>query len=423
MKNRQLLLVFSCFMGFVLSAGAQESEAAKAFRAKNDSLINAWRQEYEEQARLRRTAFLEMIDTIASDSLMVLSARNMELQTLSDLSRFKRLKQIHLEGHALEKLPKSTFRADSLTHIVAERSMLKKIRFPANKSVRVLSLQLNQLKRVPRSIRKLKNLQSLNLENNNIKRIPRFIKRMDSLKDINLNHNNIRLNKRAARRLAHIGAVSLGGNKIQSLPENMGKMQGLKSLNLGKNQLHELPPSFAELKGLEQLIFYENKFSTFPAEVLELKKLKHIDFYYNQLTSLPEELGELSELEQLFMSFNQLTSLPNSLQKLENLTYLYVHNNQLVVIPNWIGQHQKLQRLGFSHNRLINLPDLSAMPALTDLDVQDNLIERFPRELIEKEGMHLLILKNNDFKLEKAEMETLKTTIEHLKKNGFVIVL
>lgn len=423
MKNKQLLLVFGCFMGFVVSAGAQESEAAKVFRARNDSLMRAWTQEYEEQARLRRTVFLEMIDTIASDSLTVLNARNMELQTLPDLSRFKRLKQIRLEGHALSKLPKSTFRADSLTHIIVDRSELEKICLPVSRTVKVLSLQQNQLKRIPRSIRKLKNLRSLNLENNNIRRIPRFLKRMDSLKDINLNYNNIRLNKRAVRRLAHIEAVSLGGNKIDELPVNTGKMQGLKTLNLGKNQLHELPPSFARLKGLEQLIFYENNFSEFPAEVLELPHLKHIDFYYNELTNLPEALGELSGLEQLFLSFNQIQVLPNSLQKLENLTYLYVHNNQLSVLPNWIGQHQKLQRLGFSNNKIINLPDFSAMPALTDLDLQENLIEKFPWKLLEKEGMQLLLLKNNEFILGKDEKEMLTKTIDQLKKRGFVVIL
>lgn len=423
MKKKHLLIAVCCFILFALTASAQESEAAKAFRARNDSLISAWKKEHEEQSRLRRTAFLTHIDTIASDSLTVLSARNMELQTLPDLSRFERLKQIRLEGHALGKLSKSTFRADSLTHIIIGRSELEKIHFPVNRSVKVLSLHQNHLKRVPRSIGKLKNLQSLNLENNSIKRIPRFLKRMDSLKDINLNHNNIQLSKRAVRRLAYIEAVSLGGNKIDVLPENTGKMQGLKTLNLGKNQLHELPPSFAELKGLEQLIFYENNFSEFPVEVLELPHLKHIDFYYNQLTSLPEALGELSELEQLFLSFNQIQALPNSLENLENLTYLYVHNNRLVVVPNWIGQHQKLQRLGFNNNKIINLPDFSAMPALTDLDLQENLIEKFPWELLEKEGMQLLLLKNNEFRLGKDEKEMLTKTIEQLKKRGFVVVL
>ncbi len=126
MKKKQLLLVISMLTIFVLSAGAQESESAKAFRARNASLIRAWEKEYEEQARLRRAAFLTLIDTIASDSLTVLSARNMELQTLPDLSRFKRLKQIRLEGHALGKLSKSTFRADSLTHIILDRSELEK---------------------------------------------------------------------------------------------------------------------------------------------------------------------------------------------------------------------------------------------------------------------------------------------------------
>jgi hypothetical protein len=63
------------------------------------------------------------------------------------------------------------------------------------------------------------------------------------------------------------------------------------------------------------------------------------------------------------------------------------------------------------------------MPALTDLDLQENLIEKFPWELLEKEGMQLLLLKNNEFRLGKDEKETLTKTIEQLKKRGFIVVL
>ncbi len=422
MNNKQLLLLFGCFFLFAFSLYAQESEAVKAFRAKNDSLIKAWQKEYEEQALLRRNAFMVYIDTIASDSLTVLNARNMELQTLPDLSRFKRLKQIQLEGHTLYQLPKATFKADSLTHIVVGHSKLEKIQFPTNRTVKVLSLHHNQLKRIPNSVRKLKNLRSLNLENNKIEHIPRFIKRMDSLKDINLNFNQLQLSKRSIKRLAKIEAISLGGNKLTKLPVNMGKLRKTKSLNLGKNSISSLPSSFAKLKNLEQVIFYENKFTVFPEVVLSLKRLKHIDFYRNQLTSLPDALGELDQLEQLFFSFNQLATLPESLQKLEKMTYLYAHNNKLIVFPEWIANHKKLQRIGMSTNRIIQLPDLSLMPALTDLDVQNNLIDRFPWELLEKESIHLLILKDNAFNLNSKDRERLKSTSEKLEKKGSVLV-
>jgi Leucine-rich repeat (LRR) protein len=422
MNNKQLLLLFGCFFLSLLSVYAQESEAAKAFRAKNDSLVKAWQKEFEEEALLRRNAFLVRIDTIASDSLTVLNARSMELKTLPDLSRFKRLKQIQLEGHSLVQLPKSTFKADSLTHIVVGHSKLEKVQFPTNRSVKVLSLHHNQLKRVPYSVRKLKNLRSLNLEHNKIERIPRFIKRMDSLKDINLNFNQLQLNKRSIKRLARIEAISLGGNKLKVLPENTGNLHKTKSLNLGKNSISSLPESFKKLENLEHIIFYENKFKVFPEAVLSLKRLKHIDFYRNQLTSLPDALDKLTHLEQLFISFNQLEALPESLQNLDSLTYLYAHNNKLIIFPEWIPNHKKLQRIGLSNNRIIQLPDLTLMPALTDLDVQNNLIDRFPWELLEKESIHLLILKDNAFNLDSKEREKLKIITEGLKENRTVVV-
>lgn len=421
-RGRSFILLTIILLIF-FSVQSQETRDTKAIRAKNDSVFQAWQTEYKARALERRTAFLLQLDTIDADSLTVLSARNMELEELPDLSRFKRLRRIQLEGHSLVHVPKTSFTADSLTHIIIDNSMLKTIQFPDNKAVKVVSMQRNQLVHIPRSIRKLKHLNSLNLENNQIKHIPRFIKRMDSLKEFNLNHNELRLNRRSIKRLAHIETVSLGGNKLNRLPKNIGKLYGTKSLNLGKNGISSLPESFKKLQKLEQIIFYENKFTSFPETVLELKNLKHIDFYRNRLTTLPEALGELRHLEQLFVSYNQLETLPQSLHNLEHLTYLYAHNNRLLVFPDWIAHHQKLQRLGLSNNRIIHLPDLSQMPALTDLNLQNNLIDRFPWELLEKEGLQLIILKNNAFSLTNAEMEMLKVITEKLKKRGTVLIL
>lgn len=423
MIAKQLTLLFLGIVFIAFSLCAQESAAKTAFKAKNDSVYKAWQAEYKAKAMERRLAFLLQIDTIASDSLTVLTARNMELERLPDLSRFTRLRRIQLEGHALNQLPKSTFIADSLTHIIIGNSKLERIHFRKSHAIKAVSLHHNQLRRFPRSIRKLKNLQSLNLENNQIKHIPRFVKRMDSLKDINLNHNQIQLTRRSIRRLAHIEAVSLGANKLTKLPENIGKLNGTKSLNLGKNSIGYLPKSFSKLQKLEQIIFYENKFTDFPDAILHLESLKHIDFYRNQLATLPDGLGELKHLEQLFVSYNQLETLPESLQHLDRLVYLYAHNNRLLVFPEWIAQHKKLQRLGFSNNRIIHLPDVSFMPALTDLSVENNLIDRFPWELMEKEGLLLLNLKNNAFNLDSTDKEKLKIINERLKKNGTVLIL
>jgi hypothetical protein len=62
------------------------------------------------------------------------------------------------------------------------------------------------------------------------------------------------------------------------------------------------------------------------------------------------------------------------------------------------------------------------MPALTDLEVQNNFIDRFPWELLEKVSIHLLILKDNAFNLSSMDREKLKTITESLKKKGTVIV-
>lgn len=419
MKNRYILVLFLSFFVSTIAVG-QETKLPK--RILEDSTYQAMLREESKRRLENQQKWRAMMDSLNSDSLTILDGQRLKLTELPDLTRFVRLKTIRLQSNELEIIPMELLKADSLTHLHLDQNKLTHIKFPRNPSVKVLTMNQNKITKIPRSIRKLKNLKVLDLESNNIQNIPRFLVHMDSLEELNLNFNELQLSKKSFRRLKKIKKLSLGGNKLQSLPENVSDLKRVTHLNLGRNQLSCLPASLVKLRNLEQIVCYKNNFNTFPDVLTKMPSLVEIDLYYNNIETLPTELGQLKSLKRLFLSYNKIQSLPDSLGALTALRYLYVHNNRLTVFPHWVASHPQLQRVGFGKNRIINLPDLNGMKSLTDLDVQANLIDRFPWELLDKEGMELLILKDNDFKLTNEEMEELKSREAKLDAKGFRIV-
>jgi hypothetical protein len=54
------------------------------------------------------------------------------------------------------------------------------------------------------------------------------------------------------------------------------------------------------------------------------------------------------------------------------------------------------------------LPDLSQIETLTEIDLQENRLESFPWELLEKENLNILLIINNPLILDEDESEFLE---------------
>lgn len=413
-----LLLVVFALVAF--SAHAQKKKANK--QVVNDTAFQAMKLEWARRAAEKRVLFFEELPLLKSDSVQLLDMSHLDLEQIPEVHRFDKLKVLKVNNNKLKTVGDKAFLNDSLQIIDLSFNALEQAIFSVNLSVCSLNLSHNKLKRIPRSVRKLKHLRTLDLENNQIKRIPRFIKHLDSLNELVLNYNQIKLNRRAARRLAKIELLQIGGNKLASLPKNFGVMKGVKKLNLGKNQLTDLPQSFGEMEQLTNVIFYENHFERMPEVLFKLTRLTEVDFYHNRLTEIPDGIGKLSQLKQLFVAFNQIAQLPYTIRNLNQLRYLYAHHNQIGHFPLWIADMPLLERADLSYNKILRMPDLSKMPALTELDMQENMLEYFPWELLEKPNMRLLILKNNPFILTAEETKMLKDWQKGLDKDGLIVV-
>ena len=161
-----------------------------------------------------------------------------------------------------------------------------------------------EMKNIPETLFKLKNLEELNLAYNKIEILPEKIGELKSLKELELSLNNLTHLPASLGNLTSLEIISLEQNKLEKIPETMGNLERLRELNLNENNLQSIPTSFGNLKSLIKL---------------ELKS--------NQLNNIPEEIGNIKSLKSLILGSNRLKVLPWSIWSLKNLNYLYLENN------------------------------------------------------------------------------------------------
>lgn len=387
-----------------------------------DSLQRVWEQYFDSIATVKRVVFLKLFENIPVDTTGTINMNGLHLENLPDISRFKNIDAIDAQGNKLTKVPGKLLKIDSLTRVNLSNNELKRICFPRNTAIESIDLSKNNFKRIPRSIKRLKHLNYLTISDNHIKRIPYFLKRMQKLKSIEINFNQIKPTKTDIRRLKNIEILVMAGNNITELPENINDLESIKNLNFSKNKLTGLPPNFALLDNLEIIIFYQNGFDHIPLEITQIPSLRIIDFYYNNISEIPGKIGNLQNLTMIFLAYNDIEVLPDTLRSLHKLRAFYIHDNLLRFIPDWMNGFQELEILDISFNKLFSIPDMSEMPALYEVDIQENHIEYFPWKLIDKPNLRLLIIRGNPFLLDKDEIDEIRIKIDEKRAAGIVIV-
>ncbi len=389
---------------------------------ERDSLEGVWQKRVDSIALVKRITFFKLLEDMPEDTIGTINMNRLQLSNFPDLTLFNHIVAIDASGNKLTRVPKKLLKTDILARLNLGDNEISRICFPKNSVIESLNLSENNFRRMPRSIKRLKQLTSLTISDNNIKRIPRFLKKMDNLTSLEINFNRIKLTKADIRRLKNIEVLVMAGNNITKLPDNINELKNIKKLNFSKNKLSSVPAAFALLDSLEIIIFYQNQFNHIPHEIMSISSLRIIDFYYNKVSEIPEEFGILQNLTMIFLAYNNIEVLPGTLKSLQKLRALYIHNNLVHSIPDWITDFSDLEILDVSYNKLFSIPDMSEMPALYEVDIQENNIDHFPWKLIEKPNLRLLLLKGNPFILDKEEKKQLEITLKEKRAKGIVIV-
>ncbi|MBN1481114.1 T9SS C-terminal target domain-containing protein [candidate division KSB1 bacterium] len=266
-----------------------------------------------------------------------LQNNNLEGPLPADIGAITNLERIDLSGNLLsDTIPHAIGNLVNLTCLDFYRNNLSGF-IPAEignlRKLEELYLSNNQLSEfIPPEIYHLINLKYLYLDTNQLTgTISVEITNLDSLKVLNYSYNQL----------------------AGTIPDEIGSLSNLTSIYLGYNQLGGIiPSSIGNLTELTTLELPENQFTgSIPLEICNLTKLQHLALQRNQLEgSIPQRIGNLAELTSFYCYENQLSgAVPTSITSLLELKYFYTNGNQLV-----------------------DLPDMSSMPDLNRVKVQNN---------------------------------------------------
>ncbi|XP_026428094.1 uncharacterized protein LOC113323962 [Papaver somniferum] len=180
--------------------------------------------------------------------------------------------------------------------------------------LRHLSISGSSVEVLPKSIVKLRNLQSLDISHLPISELP------DSINDIC-----------SLRRLKFHNC-----HNLKALPSNLGSLTQLRSLDLEGTGITELPDSVSQICNLKRLNFR----------------------YCKNLKALPSNLGALTQLRSLNLEGSGITELPDSICRIYNLERLEFSNcSELKALPHDIGALTQLRSLNLEGTGIIELPE------------------------------------------------------------------
>jgi Leucine-rich repeat (LRR) protein len=290
--------------------------------------------------------------TTRPDTVSVLAFNQLDLTRIPDeVYRFPNLEELNLSHNALTQLPARLTadiprlqRLSVLYNAIPDDSVF----FTKNKHLKALTLQGNQLTRIPTSVRLNRRLESLWMGNNNLSQLnTKPLHRLRRLTDLNLYNAGLNALPASVKRLRHLTVLDLYYNKLTSLPKQLGKLRRLEQLALSHNDLSALPSTLARLRHLQQLYAHHNRISQLPISFGQLHKLSVLNLGYNWITVVPPILADLPVLSELDLNNNNIQEFPTVLNSIKTLKRVYLGSNPLfgseAMSSPYASQIQQLQ--------------------------------------------------------------------------------
>ena len=209
--------------------------------------------------------------------------------------------------------------------------------------------------------------------------------------------------------------LDLHGLGLKELPPWPAGLSNLRRLDLSGNRLHALPPGLWQQAGLEWLDLGSNRLASLDPGVGRLTHLRHLDLSENRLVSLPAELAACLHLQHLDLFDNRFAEWPEVVLELRELQWLDLARNLLSLLPRLDGRLPALGELDLSGNRLSSVDALTALAALTRLQLDDNRITRFPDAL---DALAMLSGRGNPLAATSAESSQTRQPLRELVSGG-----
>lgn len=118
-----------------------------------------------------------------------------------------------------------------------------------------------------------------------------------AVKHLNLSGQKLKKFPKEILELYNLESLDLSKNKLEKLPDDIGKLKKLTVLNLSNNKIEELPAGIGDLKRLMSLNLYHNAVWKLPNELGQLTKLEYLYLNGNPIFRLPETMKACSSLK------------------------------------------------------------------------------------------------------------------------------
>jgi internalin A len=270
------------------------------------------------------------------------------------------------------------------------------------------------IKRLPKEIAQLSELEELDLSHNKLEQLPDDFKKLKQLRRLYLSNNNFNAIPYQLLFLPNLELLDLAENLIShpqfKYPPGPGQKHifQLKSLNLSSNGVIKLPKNFSNFVELECLILQNFRNHRQGLEIADRQFFK--GQVSNPLTGLlDEKIGE--SIHQLKSPGNPISDLikekeDNSVEEtlekiweeicqLPKLKQLDLSKNELGSIPQQWDKLRYLEQLDLSSNNLNQLPEgIQALEYLKSIKLNDNKLQEIPPQLFQLQYLEHLDLKN-----------------------------
>ena len=246
-------------------------------------------------------------------------------------------------------------------------------RIQSTKGRYITGLVLNNLERIPKSLKNLSKLVSLEIKNSNIGDLPDEHGYLSNLKNMTLKNNQIEIIPNWVLKIAskdrYVNKYIKNGVRIEE-----ASVLGLLEILTGQAfiKLEDESPSTHSL-----LFYYKTNYNgniitlylsselsrigIFPKEICKLKFLIELYMVHQNIKTVPDCIGELTNLKILNLNFNPMNEIPASIGNLEGMEYLHFRQDE---------------------GKLNNISeDLSRLKHLKVLDLTGNIIEHMPESI------------------------------------------
>ena len=307
--------------------GDKESVHSLVSRGHTDGQLNLSSRDLKEVPRevfdvsLATGGFWETVGTSKMDlSFNQIKAVPPEIESLTDLVSLK-IRHNQLSGQGF---PPSFWSCNKLRHLDFAQNLVEDLEEGIGRLVELRELLVfeNRLKRLPRILSALTQLQVLDVSSNQIDTFPEIS-------------------------LPRLVSLNVSKNRLVCLPASLQVFAALENLDCGANRIIALPALNA-LSRLKRLEAVENKIALLPPLP---SSLAFLNLGQNSLTEL-SSLEGLDSLSEIHVSGNSLTSIDLGLCYLPKLKVLDVGNNSLEDIPYTLGYIASLHRLVAVGNRI-----------------------------------------------------------------------